>query len=546
MSHPSTPSVSSLQTKPGELCALGILFLAYVVLALCNGWLVDDAYITFRVSENFVNGYGARWNISERVQVYTHPLWMMLFTIAHWFTRETYYTAIFLSWIVSIICVGVVAFKLRSGFRGAVFVLLGIIMSKSFMDYSSSGLENPLTHLILTLFAFAYLELKESPRKVFFLTLAMSLAIVNRHDSILLLFPAAALTFWINRSWPALGTVLLGAVPFFLWEATSLVYYGFLVPNTAWAKLNTGLSHEILFRTAENYYLQSFMFDHVTLLVLLVSVVCSFVFRCARLWVFGIGLLLHLLYILRIGGDFMSGRFFSSAFLLALIVLSRMKWHLLPRRTYLLILASVVLAGVTNRFPTFAVNTLSGYAEEQEAFNTYRNVKDERAFYYRNTGFLAGLKRSRWPDMSWRDLGEQLRDQRTKAFSYYAIGLLGYYAGPDVHILDVMALGDPLLARLTYSDSERQGETLGVQTHPDFMPGHLQRGTPVGYMETLESGENRIENPELREYYDALCLVTKGPIWTRERWRAIWQLNTGGLDELLDRYENPSKYEPAK
>src|SRR5580693_1139146 len=40
--------------------------------------ITADAYVTFRVVDNFVHGYGLRWNIGERVQVYTHPLWMLL------------------------------------------------------------------------------------------------------------------------------------------------------------------------------------------------------------------------------------------------------------------------------------------------------------------------------------------------------------------------------------------------------------------------------------------------------------------------------------
>ncbi len=41
----------------------------------------DDAYITLRTVDNFINGYGLTWNISERVQAYTHPLWMFLLSI---------------------------------------------------------------------------------------------------------------------------------------------------------------------------------------------------------------------------------------------------------------------------------------------------------------------------------------------------------------------------------------------------------------------------------------------------------------------------------
>ena len=50
----------------------------FLHLVVMRAWVAEDAYITFRVIENAFSGYGLRWNIHERVQVYTHPLWMLL------------------------------------------------------------------------------------------------------------------------------------------------------------------------------------------------------------------------------------------------------------------------------------------------------------------------------------------------------------------------------------------------------------------------------------------------------------------------------------
>ena len=41
-----------------------------------------------------------------------------------------------------------------------------------------------------------------------------------------------------------------------------------------------------------------------------------------------------------------------------------------------------------------------------------------------------------------------------------------------------------------------------------------------------------IEDPDLAEFYDALQTVTTGPLFTVERWRAIWAMNTGAFDSL--------------
>ena len=46
----------------------------FMMTLIRNLWIGDDAFITLRVVDNWVNGYGLTWNISERVQAFTHPL----------------------------------------------------------------------------------------------------------------------------------------------------------------------------------------------------------------------------------------------------------------------------------------------------------------------------------------------------------------------------------------------------------------------------------------------------------------------------------------
>lgn len=57
--------------------------------------------------------------------------------------------------------------------------------------------------------------------------------------------------------------------------------------------------------------------------------------------------------------------------------------------------------------------------------------------------------------------------------------------------------------------------------------GHYPWPIPAGYLVSRATGENRIVEPRLREAYEAIRLVTRGPLWTAARWRAIWELNTG-------------------
>jgi len=39
-------------------------------------------------------------------------------------------------------------------------------------------------------------------------------------------------------------------------------------------------------------------------------------------------------------------------------------------------------------------------------------------------------------------------------------------------------------------------------------------------------GENHLKDPCIRALYDDLDLITRGPLWSKERLAAIWRLNT--------------------
>lgn len=79
--------------------------LIFLWIILNRAWVSDDAYITFRVVDNFLNGYGLRWNINERVQVFTHPLWMFLISGISFFSGEVYFTSIFTGILLSMLAV---------------------------------------------------------------------------------------------------------------------------------------------------------------------------------------------------------------------------------------------------------------------------------------------------------------------------------------------------------------------------------------------------------------------------------------------------------
>jgi arabinofuranosyltransferase len=508
----------SRTTREAKL--LTVLFLlGFGVIVVRNAWLSDDAYITFRTVDNFINGYGLTWNPGERVQAYTHPLWMFLVSAVYFFSREIYFTSLFLSIVVSLLTVSILAWR---GARSTFSVSLGIAvltLSKAFVDYSTSGLENPLTHLILVLFLLIYIQSEPDLRRLFYLALLTALGTLNRVDTVLLFLPVLGYALLTLRA-PLknrLAVVAIGLAPFVLWELFSFFYYGFPFPNTAYAKLNVGLvSRSQLLEQGIDYCLNSIHLDPVTPLVISLGIIAPLVLKAFRLLPAVAGILLYLPYVLWIGGDFMSGRFFAAPLLVAVTVLMNTDLQRLKAGRFALF-ALILGVGLSSSYSP----VLPGF--NRNAGTDSNRVTDEKGNYWPNTALLRARRQAQWPDHDWAQEGRAARIQSPGVVEKGSVGFYGYFAGPEIHVVDLLGLADPLLARLPPVD-------------PHWSIGHFGRRAPEGYIETLATGENHIRDPNLAVYYDKLSLVTRGNLFNLRRLGEIWKLNTGAYDRYLDAY----------
>src|SRR5687768_1854279 len=130
-----------------HFAVIGALAALFLLVLVRTAWVCDDAFITFRTVDNLLNGYGLRWNVSERVQSFTHPLWMLLYVVPYAATGEPYVTGIWLSIAVSLLAFTAALSIARDLWIAIVGAVL-LMSSRAFVDYSTSGLENPLTHLL--------------------------------------------------------------------------------------------------------------------------------------------------------------------------------------------------------------------------------------------------------------------------------------------------------------------------------------------------------------------------------------------------------------
>jgi len=105
----------------------------YLIIVFVGAWLSDDSYITFRTIDNFIKGYGLTWNIGERVQAYTHPLWMFLLSGFYFITSEIYYTSTIISILISVCAVWLLLYKLSESIINSTLAALILILSKAFI-----------------------------------------------------------------------------------------------------------------------------------------------------------------------------------------------------------------------------------------------------------------------------------------------------------------------------------------------------------------------------------------------------------------------------
>ena len=128
------------------------VWLTYLFLILRTAWVSDDAYITARVIENFINGYGPVYNIGERVQVYTHPLWFLLLSslyglLVHGFNMDfrsqMYFFLIGVSLATSALAMLVVLYKTWRSSHIYWVGVLALFLSRAFIDFPPPGLNIP-------------------------------------------------------------------------------------------------------------------------------------------------------------------------------------------------------------------------------------------------------------------------------------------------------------------------------------------------------------------------------------------------------------------
>ncbi len=158
-----------------------------------------------------------------------------------------------------------------------------------------------------------------------------------------------------------------------------------------------------------------------------------------------------MIYIVNIGGDFMGGRFFSAPVLCSAIVISKINfiWFRL-RHTQIAIILTVIMLGLLSPKPTIFSTANYGFGPKIfKAFrfgpyivNMYHGITDQRMWYYEFTGLLNNVFERNIYKYPLIQYAKKLRKSGQRVLTKDIIGMLGFYSGSNMHIIDPRALFD--------------------------------------------------------------------------------------------------------
>jgi arabinofuranosyltransferase len=292
--------------------------------------MADDGFLHLRVVDQVVDGNGPVFNAGERVEASTSPLWVCLLTVL------SFVGGLGLPWKAVLAGMVLTAIGMVAAQRGALALsraagddrpvwplgTVAVAALAPFWDYTTSGLETGLSFAWIGASCW-WVAVRATaatpPRRRAELAGAVlvSLGYTIRPDLALfsLAFGSVLLAARWSAGWRARAGLVaaLGAVP----VATQIFrmgYYGLLVPNTALAKEASVAQWDPGWRYLTDLFLPYALWVPVGLALVLVAVQAAGdrdrgarLAAAARLAPVVAGLA-HLLYITRVGGDFMHAR----------------------------------------------------------------------------------------------------------------------------------------------------------------------------------------------------------------------------------------------
>jgi arabinofuranosyltransferase len=473
----SLPAEKEQSNKPIVFAGLVLLCIVFIVICNNNRFIQDDAFISFRYVQNFVDGHGLVFNIGERVEGYTNLLWVLILSALVRMNFDIGNTAQTLSLAFGVLVLvmtyllsGLIRIKgdietkyakksktesvdSSTGFFDLIPSAL-LVFTGSFVFWAISGMETTMFISFCLLGIYYYIKDKDLPTPNYKFPIFILLATLTRPEGMyffgLILIHRFGLLFMEKRgeglkeffSKKNLISYLVYVIPVIFYFVIRYSYYGYLFPNTYYAK--TGLSSQYI--TAGIEYFMKFFSSYLLYGVILVAPV--YLFRKKEnffeISLFYLLIVSFILYVISVGGDVLKqNRFF------------------LPILPMLYILFAKFL---TDLYYKFSKNLGKGIA-----FASVLIISTVICYYYYTSqkenlqseiasenGLVEKMKiTGNWFKNKQREAGRPL------VLAATTIGAVSYFAGSDVVVIDNLGLTDKEIAHNPKPVPEISAEVLG-------------------------------------------------------------------------------------
>lgn len=481
----------------------GFLFLAGCYLILWKAWISEDAFITLRHVDNFIGGYGPVFNVGERVEGFTHPLWFSVLALFRWIGLSPKGAAILPALVASFVALYVLFFKIRIGedtgktsfLNPAAAILIG---TSAFIDFGTSGLETSLSYLLLVLYAKLLLENRWRKQPLSTGLIAAFLVLTRPDFGIFLILLFVLYLFEaVSKKIPAKHLLRFLVFPSLLvggYQIFRMGYYAAVLPNPFFTKSGSGA-----YWSQGIKYLGDLFQGSLTPVILFLAFLMFF-FKGShvglknRMLVLFSGIV-HGFFVVRGGGDFMHGRFLLPAFLLITLSQTGAFDRFFDKKTaFKLGCITLSLAFLMSSFYVSPV--------QKRGQPIHLDITDERFFYYKDQIIPFKHLFTDTMILMWRTIGINYRNlaRRTALdirIAYKNVGFTGFYSGPRVYVLDELGLTDPVVSRISLKQRKR--------------PGH-EKNAPMGYL--------MMQRPTFRR--------TPFPLWNqaaKTKYGILWDLS---------------------
>ncbi|HEV3266755.1 MAG TPA: hypothetical protein VG014_14630 [Acidimicrobiales bacterium] len=508
-------TASDRETRPSALTAWWPVVVPVVIVlvgAWIYRWVDEDAFINFRIIDNLVGGHGLVYNLGERVEVNSDPLWLFTLTLFH---EVLPFVALeWLSVVLGLACTGLgflagaqaVRRLAESRHEGRVFPL-GLLMVSvvaGVWEFATSGLEMSMVFLWLGVCFLALVRVEARRRGPLAAAVLMGLGPLIRPELGLasVVFVGALLLVVASPGWSAspgrlrrFGAPIVAALVIPVgYQVFRMAYYALVVPNTGLAKV-AGAS----WWSQGFTYLWNFVAPYTLWLPLLLAAPLVLP-RASTWWAKGdrTGVLLlatpvvvglvDLVYVVHLGGDYMHARLLLPAFFalcLPVFVSSAQLRTLAAVPVIGILVWAVVCAGWLRYIPPPGslnpqVITISN--ERNSWITATGNPHPITAGDYRRalSGHAGDVLRSLSnqeptghqtllvvtnpyvPVTQAPEVPARSPLPFTLAVDVPAIGVIGYLAGPRVYIFDAFSLANPIGSHTIVTVHARPGHEKNI------------------------------------------------------------------------------------